>query len=84
MSDVRSTHFRDARANRRHGTVSKLQCCGHRSERFYLASIIPAFAAASGANTDGRYTASTEEAKRGSSLDAALPFKRSASYFASP
>lgn len=38
MSDVRSTHLRDARPNRRHGNVPKLQCCGHRSERFYLTS----------------------------------------------
>ncbi|SRR5438552_12518889 len=45
MSDVRSTHLRDARPNRRHSTVPKLQYRGHRSKHFYPASIAPVFAA---------------------------------------
>ena len=46
MSDVWSTSLRDARPDRRYGTVPKLQCCGHRSEHFYLISITPAFGTA--------------------------------------
>jgi hypothetical protein len=60
MSEMWSTHLRDACPNRRHGTVPKLQYCGHRSERFYPTSITPAFAAAAvsarRAHSDGKET----------------------------
>ena len=45
MSYVWSTHLRDSRPDRRHSTVPKLQSCRHCSERFYVISIAPAFAA---------------------------------------
>ena len=60
MSDVRSTHLRDARPDRRHSTVPKLQNCRHRSEPFYFIAITPAFAAAAVAarrqHSDGKET----------------------------
>jgi hypothetical protein len=52
MSDVWSAPLGDARPDRRHSPVPKLQYCGHRSKRSYLTSIPSAFAAgAAAANT---------------------------------
>jgi hypothetical protein len=60
MSDVWSTHLRDARPDRRHGTVPKLQYCGHRSEYFYLTSIAPAFTAAAAITARRQHSDSKE------------------------
>jgi hypothetical protein len=38
MSNLRSTHLRNARANRHDCTVPKLQCGSHRSENLYVTS----------------------------------------------
>jgi hypothetical protein len=68
MSDVWSTHLSDTRPNRRHSTVPKLQCCGHCSERFYLTSIAPAFAAAAERQKGTKASLAKEAAERLSCL----------------
>jgi hypothetical protein len=38
VSQLRSTHLRDTRPNRRNSSVPKLQCGGHSSEHLYVIS----------------------------------------------